>query len=232
MNQFESALACDCLWHLPLPHLQYPIHQPIYWFCLLNISSSRLSSLHFHGHLPGPRLLPNSALLAWHAAKTIYCHRILVRENTVFICRAPRKENGQLMLKGPKLPVGLHARVFKDNIRGKSRWICDWLMTVLLIGWCWGDRVISQEFQSSVFWLQPVWSLDAWSQRVIHTLHLVEGSVLGSTKQPKDICQDIVCSSRGGTKYPVCDLWLNCCSDYYYFPCLTAYPLLYIFSFL
>ena len=232
MNQFESALACDCLWQLPLPHFQHPIHQPIYWFYLLNISSCRLSSLHLHGYLPGPRLLPNSGLLAWHSAKPICCHRILVKENTVFIYRAPSKENGQLMLKGPKLPVGLHARVFKDNIKGKSHWVCDWLMTILLIGWCWGDRVIFQEFQSSVFWLQPVWGLGACSQHVIHTFYLVEGSVLGSAKQPKDTGQDIIYSSWGGTKCLVSDLWLNCCSGYYYFPCLTACPLLYFFSFL
>ena len=86
-----------------------------------------------------PWLLPDSGLLAWHSAKLVYCHRILVRENTVFICRAPSKENTQLMLKGPKLPVGLHARVFKDNIRAKSCWVCDWLMTILLIGWWQGD---------------------------------------------------------------------------------------------
>ena len=138
-----------------------------------------------------------------------------------FSYRAPSKENGQLMLKGPKLPVGLHARVFKDNIKGKSHWVCDWLMTILLIGWCWGDRVIFQEFQSSVFWLQPVWGLGACSQHVIHTFYLVEGSVLGSAKQPKDTGQDIIYSSWGGTKCLVSDLWLNCCSGYYYFPCLV-----------
>ena len=57
-----------------------------------------------------------------------------MRENAVFICRAPSKENAQLMLKGPKLPVGLHARVFKDNIRGEGPRMHAQLME-LLIDW-------------------------------------------------------------------------------------------------
>ena len=34
-------------------------------------------------------------------------------------CRAPNKENRQLMLKRPELPSGFQGRVFKGNIRGE-----------------------------------------------------------------------------------------------------------------
>ena len=39
--------------------------------------------------------------------------------------RVPSKENGQLVLKRPKLPDGFQARVFKGNVRGESRRVYD-----------------------------------------------------------------------------------------------------------
>ena len=50
-------------------------------------------------------------------------------------CRAPRKENGQLMLKRPGLPDGFQARVFKDSVRGEGHRMHDQLVELPLIGW-------------------------------------------------------------------------------------------------
>ena len=50
-------------------------------------------------------------------------------------CRAPSKENRQLMLKSSKLPDGFQRRVFKDNIRGKGCRVSDQLMNIFFIGW-------------------------------------------------------------------------------------------------
>ena len=35
------------------------------------------------------------------AAKSIYLHQVVVKESTVFICRAPSKKNGKFVLKDP-----------------------------------------------------------------------------------------------------------------------------------
>ena len=226
VNQFESALACDCLWHLPMPPPQYPIHQPIYWFYLLNISSSRLSSLHLHGHLDCYRTLvclpdiqQNQSTVTGFWWGKIQC---------LFAGHQARRTRSSCS-KDPNYLLAYMQGFLKTTLELR---VAGYVIGLWPFFWLVGDKVIFQEFQSSVFWLQPVWSLSACSQHVIHTFHLVEGSVLGSAKQPKDIGQDISYSSWGGTKCLVSDLWLNCCSGYYYFPCLTACPLLYIFSFL
>ena len=58
-----------------------------------------------------------------------------MKESTVFICRSPSKEKGQLMLKRPELPYGFQGRVFKGNIRGEGCRMPDQLLDILLIGW-------------------------------------------------------------------------------------------------
>ena len=54
-----------------------------------------------------------------------------------FICRAPNRENGQLMLKRPERLDGFQARVFKDSFR-----MSDQLVDLLLMGWWGGNRVM------------------------------------------------------------------------------------------
>ena len=52
----------------------------------------------------------------------------------MFICRAPSKENRQLMLKRPELPDGFQARIFKDVLGERvvgcliSSWTFFWLV--------------------------------------------------------------------------------------------------------
>lgn len=48
-------------------------------------------------------------------------------------CRAPRTENGQLMLKRLELPDGMRQGFFKD--RGEGPRMCDHLVDNFLIGW-------------------------------------------------------------------------------------------------
>ena len=40
-----------------------------------------------------------------------------MKESTVFICKAPNKENGYLVLKKPELHNDLKGRVFEDHMR-------------------------------------------------------------------------------------------------------------------
>ena len=47
------------------------------------------------------------------------------------------------------------------------------------------------------FWFQPAWSLCACGQSAANVFHLVGVSV--SAKQPKDMAQNIIYSSYGGT---------------------------------
>ena len=66
-------------------------------------------------------------------------------------CRAPSKENGQLMLKRPKLPNGIQGRGFKVSVREGGCKVYDQLVHNSQIGWHQGEV-------SSIInlWFQPV----------------------------------------------------------------------------
>ena len=51
----------------------------------------------------------------------------MVKASTAFII-VPSQENGQLMLKRPKLLSGFQGSVLKGNIRGKDCRMCDFLL--------------------------------------------------------------------------------------------------------
>ena len=60
--------------------------------------------------------------------------------NYCIYCRAPSKENGQLMLKKPKLPSGFQGRVFKvSQCEGGVFRVRDQLMHNSWIGWHQGE---------------------------------------------------------------------------------------------
>ena len=140
---------------------------------------------------------PNLGLNAWHTAKPICWHQVVVKKSMTFIA-GPSKEDGQLMLKRPEFPGGFQGRVFKGNIRGECCRVPDQLADILLIGWLWGNRVVFLELTSSTFWSQPIWGLCACGQHAINFFHLV--GVLVSAKLPKDMVQDIIYRPWGGTK--------------------------------
>ena len=50
-------------------------------------------------------------------------------------CKVSNKENGQLMLKRPKLPNGFQGKVFKSNMKGEGCGMPNQLMDIFLIGW-------------------------------------------------------------------------------------------------
>ena len=94
----------------------------------------------------------------------------------------PNKEKGWLILKRPELPDGFQGRVFKGNIWGEGRRVCDFL----LIGWWWGNRVMFPESQSPTFCFQLVWRLST----KLPSSAWVEASV--PAEQLKDLHQIIM----------------------------------------
>ena len=98
-------------------------------------------------------------LLAWCTAKPAYRYQVVVKESTAFICRTLGKENGQLMLKRSESLMALREEFLKATLGVKVA-VC-MIMDILLIGWWWDTRVVFQELQLSVFWLQLLWSLCA-----------------------------------------------------------------------
>ena len=77
------------------------------------------------------------------------------------------------------------------------------------------------ESLSSVFWFQPVWSLCTGGQHAVNFLHLVVVGFLISSKQVKNMCQDNIYSTWGGTRVLDLVLWVS----YYYFVLLDCFPL-------
>ena len=132
----------------------------------------------------------NLGPLACRAAKAICWHQFVGKESTAFICRAPCKENGQLMLKRPELPNGFQGRAFKATfgvkVRGGMNFF--WLVGGEVIRWCSGDlnHQPSGSNQSGVHVL------------VVTILHL--GGVLVSAEQLRDMCQIITYIPGGGTR--------------------------------
>lgn len=55
-----------------------------------------------------------------------------MKDGTAFICRPPSKENGQLVLKRPKLPSDFQAKVFKHSVRREGLKMCDQFMDLLI----------------------------------------------------------------------------------------------------
>lgn len=102
MNQFESApwhvIAYDnslCLTSSINPSTNLLILPPKYFLLVTHLLSIFMATFLVQDCYQTLVCLPDIQ------QKPIYCHRILVKENTVFIYRAPSKENGQLMLKDP-----------------------------------------------------------------------------------------------------------------------------------
>ena len=81
-------------------------------------------------------------------------------------CQTPSKENSQLVFRKLKLVSGFQGRVFKG--KEKERVVCNWLMYILLVGWGWGNRMVFQESQVSVFWFPLVWDLCSGGQHVVN----------------------------------------------------------------
>lgn len=112
----------------------------------------------------------------------------------------PSKENGQVILKIPKLPYGIQWRVFKQG-EGAGCGVTHQLVDILLISWWWGNQVIFQESTPSAFWFSLVWDLFVGGKYAVNNFfHLV--GFLVSEKQPENMAQDIFYCPWGGTKSP------------------------------
>ena len=89
----------------------------------------------------------------WHAARPIYWHWIVVKENTAFIS-GPSKENEQHILKDP-IPL---AEGFNDSVRERAAECLIGLYTVLwlvvdeVIGWCFRN-LSHQPSGSNSYWI-------------------------------------------------------------------------------
>ena len=98
------------------------------------------------------------------AVQPIYWHPVVVKQSVAFIERCQTRSPGQLMLKTPELPDGFQASIFKGKVREGNCRVCDQLMHSCLMGWWWGNRVVSQGVTLSVFRHQQVWGLGIpWS---------------------------------------------------------------------
>lgn len=64
-------------------------------------------------------LLPNQTWvhLPWHSKTTLVMHRIVERENTVFVAGHHTRSSGQLVLRKPECPEGFQQRSFKGEVR-------------------------------------------------------------------------------------------------------------------
>ena len=176
----------------------------------LGITSSRKPHLiHF---MPQIRHLcshnvtePSMDPLAQCIVKHIYRYRAVVKESTGIGCKAlnvgPSKDSRQLT----NPPV-----VFRE---GWDRGVCDQFTYILLTDWWWGNGGV-WESTPSTFCFLLIWGWHAGGQHIVNFFLLVQ--VLVSAKQLKDMTQNIVCSSWGGTKGP----WL-CFIDKLLF-CLTC----------
>lgn len=60
-------------------------------------------------------------LLTWCTAKPTNQHWVMVEESIALICKAPNKENSQLMLKRPELLWWLSGKGFEDSTRRGCR---------------------------------------------------------------------------------------------------------------
>ena len=107
----------------------------VYWLCLSALCALFSNNLWETGS-------------TWlHAVKPIYSHRVVVKENAVFIAGHQARSPGQLVLKTPN---GFQENIFKGQVREESCRVCDQLVHSSLIGWWWGNRAVSY-YQSSGF---------------------------------------------------------------------------------
>ena len=91
-----------------------------------------------HGRNKNPHIWwLNSSPHAWFPVRPNKPKQQSLEQRKVY-CRASAKENGQLMLKRPKLSDGFQGRIFKGDTWGKG---CRG-HTFLLMGWWWGKRVM------------------------------------------------------------------------------------------
>ena len=137
-------------------------------------------------------------------------------------CGDPIKENGQLMLKRPRLPDGFQGRTFKGNICGEgcSVWTFLWLVDGQVTGWCFWDlnHQPSGSRQSSVYLL------------VVHVVTILHPWTRGwgflVSAENSKICTD--CCTYQLRRNQDSVLWTestNFCLRHHYFPCSTAPPL-------
>ena len=63
---------------------------------------------------------PNLGLLTHCAAKPIYSCKVVVKESTALMCRAPNTEYRQLMFERPELLDDFQGKFFKGNIWGEG----------------------------------------------------------------------------------------------------------------
>ena len=103
----------------------------------------------------------------------------------VFSCQTRCSE--QLMLKKLKLSDGLQGSILKGKVRERSCGGCDQLVYNSLIGWWWGNRVVSQGLTLWILRLQLDWGLCAHGYHVVNFFHLV--GALVSVKQLRNVYQ-------------------------------------------
>ena len=139
------------------------------------------------------------------------------------------KEYGWLMLKRPKHPDKFQGRVFKGKVRERvAGCVCDHLVHSALVGWWWGNRVVSQGL-TSILRLHPVWRLCIHGHHAVNFYHLV--GVLVSAKQLRNVYQTLLYMSfREELKI----LWLCYMADLLFklLPVLLAQLLFFVTTFL
>ena len=116
------------------------------------------------------------------SVKPIYWQQLVRKESAVFITRHQARRMGSSRSKHPNSLMTFMEGFWKAG-EGEGHRVHDQLVYSSLIGWWWADRVIFQETQLPVFWLQAVWGLCAGGQHAGNFFHVVGVSV--SAKQLK-----------------------------------------------
>ena len=115
---------------------------------------------------------PSLGPLAWCTAKAVCWHWVVMKESTAFIA-GPSKENGQLVVKRPKLPSDFWQRVSKGKVKESvsgcliSSWTFFWLVGGEVTRWYFG----SQHHQLGS---KPPGVYVLCGQHVVNFFHLVE----------------------------------------------------------
>ena len=149
-------------------------------------------------------------------SKAVSWHQVAVKKWIDFLCRTPHKESAQLMVRRPELPPWLSGKGFKRQQLGIRVMECmNQLVDILLIGWWWYSGILIISFLVSV----SLGSLCLWSWLwSACRYHPPLGRHLRFCRIAQRYMSDC-------PLYPSSDLVLWLCSSYYYFSCLTAFPL-------
>ena len=106
--------------------------------------------------------------------------------------KTPYKVSRTINAQEPELP---------NEFQQKPRWgrkcprVCDQLMHSSLIGWWWGNRVMSKGLTFSILREQQVWGLCIHGHQVANVFHFA--AVLTPVKQFKKFSSDIITFQRG-----------------------------------